>query len=79
MDDFTLPCPVADECDACDGDFELDVYEVETPVGVLCMTLCGGCFDNGRTPRLGWSQAARNALLHRVHLVDAGMALPEVA
>ncbi|GAB7040715.1 MULTISPECIES: hypothetical protein [Catenuloplanes] len=79
MDEFTLPCPVARECDACDGDFELDVYEAETAVGVVCMTLCGDCFDTGRTPRLYVPSAVKLALRHRGHLVDAGMALPEVA
>ncbi len=79
MDEFTLPCPVAEECDACGGDVELDVCEAETLVGVVCMTLCGGCFDTGQTPRWGRAEAAGNALLHGVHLADAGMALPEVA
>ncbi|MDP9799024.1 hypothetical protein J2S43_007536 [Catenuloplanes nepalensis] len=79
MDDFTLPCPVADECDACGGDVELDVYEADTQVGVVCMTLCGACFDAGRTPRLSCPGAVKRALRHRGHLVDAGMALPEVA
>ena len=51
VDDVT-GCPVAQACGTCGAaGGGLAVYPVETPVGVCCVTLCGGCVDAGALPR----------------------------
>lgn len=62
-----LPCPVAPACESCGTPDHLAVVEADTPVGVLCLTLCDGCQDAHRTPRLSWPQAVHRVLDHCEH------------
>jgi len=68
----TRDCPVAGECDSCSSGEELRVWEADTQIGIICMTLCERCADRGEMPRLGWGDAARMVLEHCEHRgVDA--------
>ena len=60
-------CPVARACESCGADEDLSVLEADTPVGVICLTLCGPCVDAGRTPRLSCSAAVGRAMAHEQH------------
>jgi len=40
-------CPVGPECEGCGRLDELAVVTGDTPVGVLCMTLCDACEVTG--------------------------------
>lgn len=72
IDRGTLDCPVDAECASCPSRTGLEVYEADTPVGILCMTLCEVCADNHEMPNYGWGQAARMVLEHCGHRgVDA--------
>jgi hypothetical protein len=63
-----LRCPAAGECESCGtAGAQLWVLEGDTPVGVICLTLCGQCADAGRTPRLSCPAAVRRAMAHEVH------------
>ncbi len=65
-----LPCPLAEMCEACGASGDLAVFEADTPVGVVCLTLCGGCADIERTPRLDCPTGVHRALAHLSHLAD---------
>ena len=52
---------------------ELWVLEADTPVGVICLTLCGPCADAERTPRLSCPAAVGRAMAHEQH-AGAGVA-----
>ena len=61
-------CPATRECESCGtADAQLQVLEADTPVGVLCLTLCGACADAGRTPRLRCPAAVGRAMAHERH------------
>jgi hypothetical protein len=66
-------CPAAGECESCGVAGDLQVREADTPVGVLCLTLCGQCADAGRTPRLSCTAAVGRAMAHERH-AGAGVA-----
>jgi DnaJ-class molecular chaperone len=66
-------CPAAGECESCGAAGDLQVLEADTPVGVLCLTLCGECADAGRTPRLSCPAAVGRAMAHERH-AGAGVA-----
>ena len=67
-------CPAAGECESCGAaGAQLRVLEADTPVGVVCLTLCGECADAGRTPRLSCADAVRQAMAHEQHIA-AGVA-----
>jgi hypothetical protein len=69
-----LRCPAAEECESCgSADAQLWVLEADTPVGVLCLTLCGQCADAGRTPRLSCPAAVGRTMAHDRH-TGAGVA-----
>lgn len=72
LDDITR-CPVADQCATCAGTNDLSVATAETPVGVLCLTLCRVCVDDGeRLPVMSFPRAIDLSLLHCGHLgIDA--------
>jgi hypothetical protein len=72
----TRDCPVAGECDSCSSSEELRVWEADTQIGVICMTLCERCADREEMPRLGWGDAARMVLEHCEH---RGIDLDEAA
>ena len=60
-------CPAAAACESCAAPDELAVEEADTPVGVICLTLCDDCAGAGRTPRLGFPAATRRAMAHEQH------------
>lgn len=66
-------CPLAAECESCGTRGDLDLMEADTPLGVICLTLCEACADAGRTPRLSCPAAAIRALEHATH-TGAGVA-----
>jgi hypothetical protein len=61
-------CPLAAECESCGTHGDLAVLEADTPLGVICLTLCDACADAGRTPRLSCVAAALRALEHGTHI-----------
>lgn len=70
--DDTRSCPVGPACVACEGVDGLGVSTLETPVGVLCVTLCDACVDAGRLPGLAAATAVGRVLDHCGHLgIDA--------
>ena len=48
--DDTRRCPVGPECEGCGRLEELAVLTGDTPVGVLCVTLCDSCEIAGMLP-----------------------------
>jgi hypothetical protein len=60
-------CPVAAACQSCGARRGLAALEADTPVGVICLTLCDPCADAGRVPSLSCPAAARLALEHAAH------------
>jgi hypothetical protein len=68
-------CPAAAACESCAARDGLSVQEADTPVGVICLTLCDECAEAGRTPRLDCPAATRRALAHAGHTAaPAGVA-----
>jgi hypothetical protein len=63
-------CPAAAACESCPAREDLSVWEADTPVGVICLTLCDECADAGRTPSLSCPAAVRRALAHATHRPD---------
>lgn len=61
-------CPVGPACEGC-GDVAgpREVYGADTPVGVMCLTLCPACVDAAQVPRLSLPGAVRRALEHGEH------------
>lgn len=76
--DDTSRCPVAYECESCNGTEGalLAVAAVETPVGVFCVTLCEACEDARRLPKMeAWSIAIERVGEHCGHVgVDVDQA-----
>lgn len=69
----TRHCDVAPTCAACGrppaAENRLGVQTATTPVGVICMTLCGWCTDDGAIPRhVGMAEAVEMAFAHCGHL-----------
>ncbi len=62
-----VSCPAAAACESCAAPDGLAVEEADTPVGVICLTLCDDCAGAGRTPRLGFPAATRRAMAHEQH------------
>lgn len=63
-----LPCPVAPACEGCaDVAGPRDVYEADTPAGVMCLTLCPACVGAAELPRLTFPEALRRTLEHCEH------------
>jgi hypothetical protein len=60
--DDTGHCPVGPECEGCGRLDEPVVVTGDTPVGVLCMTLCDACEVIGVPPIL--SPAEETARVH---------------
>jgi hypothetical protein len=63
----TMRCPAAPACESCAGTSGLGVWEADTPLGVICLTLCARCADSARVPRMSCPAAARKALIHDQH------------
>lgn len=51
LDDNTN-CPVGDVCHACGDKSNLSVATFDTPVGVICMTVCDPCWRTGGVSRV---------------------------
>ena len=68
-------CPVGLECETCGATWDLrpesdlEAHEADTPVGTICLTLCGDCFDDGAVPRLSLPKATLKVIDHQGHLV----------
>ena len=60
-------CPAASACESCAASDGLSVQEADTPVGVICLTLCDQCAEVERTPRLGFPAAIRRVMAHEQH------------
>lgn len=60
-------CPAAAVCESCAAPDGLSVHEADTPVGLICLTLCEACADAGRTPSLSCPAAIRRAMAHEQH------------
>jgi hypothetical protein len=67
----TRGCPVAPACESCPAVTGLAVWEADTPLGVICLTLCARCADGGQVPRLSCPAAALRALAHGQHTSHA--------
>jgi hypothetical protein len=63
-------CPAGVACQSCGARVGLNILEADTPVGIICLTLCVQCADDGRTPPLSCVEAARLALIHAGHAPD---------
>lgn len=74
--DDTTNCPLDRRCSTCGTEDDLAVGTAVTPVGVLCLTLCGPCAITGDIPNIGCVTAATNVLDHCGHL---GCELEEMA
>jgi hypothetical protein len=66
--DDTSRCPVGPGCEGCGRLDELVVSTADTPVGVLCMTLCEACELAGMVPVLGPAEETARVLQHGDHL-----------
>jgi hypothetical protein len=63
----SLPCPVLDSCEGCGSPADLAAVEADSPVGVLCLTLCRDCQDADRAPMLTPVRAVYRVLDHAEH------------
>jgi hypothetical protein len=66
--DDTRRCPVGPECEGCGRLEELAVLAGDTPVGVLCMTLCDSCELAGVLPILTPAEEATRVREHGAHV-----------
>jgi hypothetical protein len=66
--DDTRHCPVGLECEGCGRLDELAVLTGETPVGVLCMTLCDACEVTGVLPIVSPTEETARVLEHGQHV-----------
>jgi hypothetical protein len=73
--DDTSRCPVGRECESCGRLDELAVSTVDTPAGVICMTVCDACELLAVLPVLSPAEEAASVREHGKHVgfdVDAG-------
>ena len=66
--DDTRHCPVAPECESCGRLDELAVVTGDTPVGVICMTVCDACELMAVVPVLSPPEEATRVLAHGQHV-----------
>jgi hypothetical protein len=66
--DDTRRCPVVPECESCGRLEELVVLTGDTPVGVLCMTLCDACEVAGVLPIFSPAEETARVLAHGQHV-----------
>ena len=66
--DDTRHCPVAPECESCGRLDELAVVTGDTPVGVICMTVCDACELMAVVPVLSPAEEATRVLAHGQHV-----------
>ena len=65
--DDTRRCLVGSECESCGRLDELAVSTADTPVGVLCMTVCDACEVAGVLPVLSPAEEATRVREHGEH------------
>jgi hypothetical protein len=62
-------CPRAARCEACGRGRELEAATYQTPVGVLCATVCRACVAVGNPPPIrSWPGAVERVGAHCGHL-----------
>jgi hypothetical protein len=62
-------CPLAGRCEACGTASVLEVATYQTPVGVLCATVCRRCVAAGNAPPVrSWGQECERVGAHCQHL-----------
>lgn len=61
-------CPTAAGCESCGIRGDLGVVTLDTPVGVLCATICGTCVGQAAFPRWSPVDATYRVLAHCEHL-----------
>ena len=66
--DDTSRCPLDQRCAGCGGQTRLMPATVDTPVGVLCLTMCPACVLHQVLPAFTWSGAALAVGAHCEHL-----------
>jgi hypothetical protein len=66
--DDTHRCPVGSECESCGRLDELAVSTEDTPVGVICMTVCDACELIAVVPVLSPAEEAARVLEHAEHV-----------
>jgi hypothetical protein len=65
----TVGCWLGSRCEACGGGQWLAVATYQTPVGVLCTTVCRACMATGAAPPIrSWGQACERVAAHCQHL-----------
>jgi hypothetical protein len=65
----TVGCPLGRRCEACGSGQRLAVATYQTPVGVLCATVCRACVAVGAAPPIrSWGQACERVAAHCQHL-----------
>jgi hypothetical protein len=73
----TANCPTGHRCEACGDAVEgLVPMTVQTPLGVLCLTVCPRCGDADMAPPVAISTAMRLVAQHCAHI---GCDLDEMA
>ena len=66
--DDTSRCLVGPECEGCGRLEELAVLTGDTPVGVLCVTLCDSCEIAGVLPIFSPAEEATRVREHGAHV-----------
>ncbi|MQA96012.1 MAG: hypothetical protein GEV11_15660 [Streptosporangiales bacterium] len=66
-----IECPVCDLCESCAATEDLDVFEADSLVGTLCVTLCGSCHRMVLVPALSVGDAVRHVCAHAEHVAAA--------
>jgi hypothetical protein len=65
----TVGCPLGRRCEACGSGQRLAMATYQTPVGVLCATVCRACIATGTAPPIrSWVQACERVAAHCQHL-----------
>lgn len=70
-------CPRGHRCESCGAvDEHLEVATADTPLGILCLTVCARCASARMAPPVSVSTANRLVLQHCQHL---GITIEEMA
>jgi hypothetical protein len=64
----TSACAVRLACESCCTRADLSVATCNTPLGVLCVTLCRRCRESGKRPRWSGTRGADRINQHCHHL-----------
>lgn len=67
--DATSHCPAPEACAFCGAVDDLAVATADTPVGVVCLPLCGSCAEAGDLPSWpSWTAVVACVIEHCDHL-----------